>query len=197
MTKRPTRLTLDPPVMPLPAELGGHREAIEKALDTAVLAGTWPEGQTFHAADQPQAIGGVLIEALRRELVGANIAYLFREKMRSGGQVKYAKAGRSSALLEYLTSLDFVIEFNWTAWGQFTPLQRLACVDHYLCRCAKDSDSGLYVMRHPDVAEFGEIVRRYGLWTLDLRNFGRDVRSVQRDLFQEPAGAPAAAGVAE
>ncbi len=197
MAKRPARLTLDPPQMPLPAELGGHREAIEKALNIYVLGGTWPEAQTFQDADQPKAIAEVLVGALHRELVGASIAYLFREKMRRGGHVQLGSAGRASAKLEYLTGLDFVIEFNWTAWGQLSPAQRIACVDHTLCHCTKDSDSGFYVLRHPDVAEFGEIVRRHGLWYPELRAFGLDVRSAQRDLFQDPVREPATAGVAE
>lgn len=184
MTKRPPRLTLEKPQMPLPAELGGHRDAIEKALQAPVLGGTWPAAQTFMDAEQPKAIAEVLVASLHRELLGASIAYLFREKMRRGGHVQLGSAGRAAAKLEYLTGLDFVIEFNWTAWGQLSPVQRIACVDHQLCHCSKDSDSGLYVLRHPDVAEFGEIVRRHGLWYPELRAFGMDVRSAQGDLFK-------------
>lgn len=194
MTK-PARLKLEPPAMPLPADLAGHREEIEKALGTAVLAGTWPADQTYAEADQPRAIGQVLVAAVHKELRDATIAYLYREKMRRSGRIRLATASKAGARLEFLAEVDLIIEVNWTAWSTLSPLQRIALVDHELCHFDQNPDTGFYELRHHDVEEFGIIVRRYGLWTEDLRGFGQDVRSAQRELFPaQPAGTTAAGG---
>jgi len=195
MTK-PARLKLEPPVMPLPADLAKHRDAIEAALRVEVLAGTWPADQSYADALQPRAIGEVLVKAAHSELRDAAIAYLYREKMRRNGRIRLATASKAGARLEYLAGIDLIIEVNWTAWSTLSPLQRIALIDHELYHFDRNPESGFYELRHHDVEEFGIIVRRYGLWQDDLRAFAADVRSVQRDLFaaSEPAPAAAAGG---
>jgi len=151
----------------LPKVLHGHAEALIGALATALLA-EWPEGEEFAEAEQAGAIGDVLIPPIYNEIATAKIAYLFKEKMGSGERIDLGKAKRTSGLLAHLTAYDFVLVFNWTAWKACTPIQRLALVDHELAHCGR-GDDGQWTILHHEVEEFAGVVRRWGLWTSDLR----------------------------
>lgn len=170
----------------LPKELRGHREALESALATAV-PGNWPEGEAFLPAEQPEAIGQALIEALHRELRPARMAFVFKKMMRRGGaHLSLAKMKRSSGLLLYLGERDFVMIVNWTSWGALEVPQRIALIDHELCHAGVEAENGKWILLHHDVEEFGDVVRRWGLWLPDLKSFG-DVLRAQLEIF--PAAA--------
>lgn len=155
--------------MQIPDVLTSYKKEIEKALHTPVLA-AWPEDETYAEAPQPRQLAEVLLPVLHAHLAGARIAYLFREKLTRRGQVGLGKAAKASAQLAYLADFDFVITFNWTAWRELRPEQRLALVDHELCHCDKDEES--WVLKYHDVEDFTAVVRRWGLWTPDLRSMG-------------------------
>lgn len=170
--------------MQLPDVLEACRGELDAALSTAI-PGNWPEDESYLGADQPGAIAGVVIEPLHPQLALAKIGYLFREKMERRGQVRLGTAAKASSKVLFLTGLDFLIEFNWQAWRELTPKQRIALVDHELCHCERDIEKGVYTLRHHDVEEFSEIVRRWGLWTPDLCGFGRvAIGAVQEELFE-------------
>lgn len=160
--------------MKLPRVLVPVRARLETALAQPLL-GSWPEDARFRHADQPAALGGVLIEGLHRHLTSARIAYLFVEQMHDGEKVTLAKVGKASALIAYLADFDFVLKVNWTAWRELTAEQRIALIDHELCHCGVDAETSAYVMLHHDIEEFGQIVRRWGFWTEDLEGFAVEV----------------------
>lgn len=176
--------------MHLPDVLHGLADELKKAL-TYPIPGTWLEGEPFEAADQPTQVARVLIRGLHPRLINAKIAYLFREKMARRGRVRLGVAAKASSKIAYLAGYHFVLEFNWTAWRQLSPEQRIALVDHELCHCERDPESDAYLVRHHDVEEFSEIVRRWGLWTPDLRGFGLEIGqalgAVQGDMFDPEA----------
>lgn len=176
--------------MQLPAVLEPVRAAIEAALCTGLLA-AWPEKDVrFTDADQAAALGRILVRELHPELHRARIRYLFRETMSRGEWIRLGKAARAQPIVSYLADLDFILTFNWTAWKGMTREQRCALVDHELCHCGVDLEHDRFVIVHHDVEEFGAIVRRWGLWKQDLRQFA--VQAAQQ-LELLPADARAAA----
>jgi hypothetical protein len=170
----------------LPKALSAVAEELTRAVREVPIIGTWPEGEAFQTADQPQAIARALIHGYHTHLGQASIAYLYREQLERGGRVRLGVAQRASAKLRYLSEFDFILEFNWQTWNALSPPQRIALVDHELCHCVRD-DEGRYGMRRHDVEEFSEIVGRWGLWTPDLRMFNLSANNAQVDLFKDVA----------
>jgi predicted SprT family Zn-dependent metalloprotease len=163
----------------LPPALDARRRQVLEALGTPVLA-EWPEGDRLTDADQPEQIAQAIIPLLHTELASAKIAYLFRETMERQGRIRLGTAAKAGGKLAYLARVDFTIEFNWTAWLRLSPSQRLALVDHELCHCTQDTEKGTWAVRHHDVEEFGEVVRRWGLWQPDLQTFAAAVKAGQQ-----------------
>lgn len=160
-----------------------------KALNTAVPA-LWPEKVKYQKAEQPEAIGQVLRRTETFDRLGAaHLCFLFREVIETAGRTVLSQTTKAGGKLQHLTGLDFVLEFNHTAWLTLTPEQKLACVDHALAGCWRDLDSGAWQLKAPDVEEFSEVVARWGLWTMPLRGFGLAVERAQFDLFPQPAAA--------
>lgn len=154
-----------------------------KALNTPVRE-LWPEGEKFLQAEQPAEIAKILIRTeLHDRLVNAKIAYLFRPDILSRGESKLTVSARASSQLTFLTGFDLVLCFSHKQWLVLTPEQRIACVDHALSACDRDTDSGAYSVRLPDVAEFSGVVQRWGLWTPPLRGFGVAIESAQLEIF--------------
>jgi predicted metallopeptidase len=158
----------------LPEGLQFYRGAIEQALGVPI-PGAWPEAEKILPAEQPEAIGTVLVDALHRHLADARIAYVFIEDKREKDRVKLGHAAKASSKVRFLASVDYVIELNWTAWAALSAEQRIAIVDHELYHCAGKDDKGNWTERGHDVEEFGGIVSRWGLWKDDLKQFGQVV----------------------
>jgi hypothetical protein len=173
--------------MELPQELQSYRHGLDTALRTPDL-GAWPEGAKFHEADQARELAAVLIPAFHTELTRARIAFLFKEN-----HTKLGEAKRAGAQLVFLAHRDFIITFDWTRWHGLQMLQKVALVDHELEHCTTDED-GNWECRDHQVEEFGNIVRRYGLWHGGLRSFAKAVQYAleQPDLFtqREPVAEP-------
>jgi predicted metallopeptidase len=162
------------PALKLPEGLQFHEPAIAQALGVAV-PGAWPEDERILPAEQPQALGTVLVDALHRHLVDARIAWVFVKDKRERDVVRLGHAAKASTKVRFLAAVDYVIELNWTAWCTLSPAQRIAIVDHELCHCAGKDANGHWMERGHDVEEFGAIVGRWGLWKDDLKDFGRVV----------------------
>lgn len=164
-------------------------DAIERALAVHVLA-VWPEHTPFTTAEQPAAIGAVLVSTLHRHLAGAQIGYVFREDISSHDKTTLAKASKAGSKLGFFTGLDLCIDVNHTAWLTLSSEQRVALIDHELCHFGlEETDKGeKYVLLSHDVEEFGAIVSRWGLWKSDLYAFGRVVAE-QGELFAPPGRA--------
>ncbi|MDQ3806363.1 MAG: hypothetical protein M3416_21350 [Acidobacteriota bacterium] len=56
-------------------------------------------------------------------------------------------------------------------WRVLKPEEREAYLDHYVTRCALHEDKGTPVKRKPDVVEFGEVLKRRGLYRPNLKTF--------------------------
>lgn len=66
---------------------------------------------------------------------------------------------------------DYILTLNGDAWPEMTDKQKRALVDHELYHMAKKKgrEGTKFVLRHHDVEEFIEIVKRYGNWSPNLK----------------------------
>jgi hypothetical protein len=172
----------------LPTTLRAVREELNTALRKPVL-GAWPDECDFHDAPQPKAIGEILVDELHTHLANRRIGFLFREEIKSGGQVKGALASKVSGKLHYYTELEFMVEVNWTIWRELRPAQRIALIDHELCHFGtEDGENGLKLLLLPhDVEEFSAIVQRWGLWDRGLIAFNRAINHQMSLFLDQPA----------
>jgi hypothetical protein len=175
----------------LPDVLREHRDEILDALKVHVPL-VWDDEQSFMAAEQPAKLGAVLVEAIHDTLGKARIGYLFKEKMKAGGdRVKLGHAERVGAKLEYFANVDFLIVINWQTWLVLPDFAKIALIDHELCHCTIDvTDKGdeIPTLVHHDVEEFGAVVSRWGLWKRDVALFARILKKApapQIDFFTE------------
>jgi hypothetical protein len=167
-------MNMTPDALPLPEGLEINRRAVEEALGLPV-PGAWPEGEAVVKAEQPAALALAMIPLLHRHLQDARIACLFVQDKREKQKVRLGHAAKTSSKVRFLADVDYLIEFNWTAWRNLTAAQRVALVDHELCHCAGRDDKGKWVERAHDVEEFTAIVGRWGLWKDDVRQFANVV----------------------
>lgn len=167
----------------LPHELQPSYPKLVAALSVPDLA-MWPEGETIQEAQQFGAIAALLIQALHPRIRSIRFAYLYRESLERGGEIKLATVGKASAKIRFLTNFEFIIDVNWKAWRELTGPQRLALVDHELCHCDRDENGHAILLPH-DVEEFGSIIKRWGLWRPDVVTFAQAMR--QLDFFMRPA----------
>lgn len=138
-----------------------------------------------------------LIDLYHEPLKEARIGVIMRsEAPRSGGRIVYGQAEKVSVKAQLHVPYDFLI---WLAKDQFqllAPLQREALIDHELCHCQWDMDTGASIRPH-DVEEFTEILERYGYWWPRAAEFA--VVAQQAQLFDGERGGVIAldVGVAE
>lgn len=182
-----TTATQERPTLRLPGELRSYQSAILEALSVAQLR-DWPEGEKYHDALQPEAIGHVLVGALHDELVNAEIGYLFREKLTDRDRVRLAQASKVSGKLAHYTHLTFLIEVNFAEWILLPDAKKIAVIDHELCHFTIGEDSEgnpkPALVSH-DVEEFNAIVRRWGTWKRDLERFAHAITSYEQlDVFE-------------
>lgn len=140
-------------------------------------------------------------------LDGLTIAVIGRpQAAKSKGKVVLAKTSVPSeatgALIQdAMGVVHYVIEVGLDAWAALTPAQRTACLDHELCHClGVDEESGRPKLVGHDAEEFGQVIRRHGLWRPDLESFAEAVASqLERQLIRmgatgDPLGAEARGG---
>jgi hypothetical protein len=182
-----TGTAIEPKTLKLPDALRSHHDALVKALATPIFFEWDDEGLAYVKADQPAAIGRVLISAIHYELANAKIGYVFRKKMADHDRKRMAQASRVGGKLNYFSNLDLLIEVNHEEWVMLSDERRIALIDHELCHFSLNIDDDgkkSYALLSHDVEEFAAIVRRWGLWKVDLERFGRAVESSrQLDIF--------------
>lgn len=170
----------------LPDILREHQAEIADALTRPSLR-TWSKGDTYQPALQAAAIGAVLVDAIHTHLVGAEIGYLFKEKIAKRDRTVLAQASKVSGKTAYYSHLDLLVEVNWQQWTFAGPADKIALIDHELSHFGREEDDKgrtQYVLLSHDLEEFGAIVRRWGLWKPDVRAFAHAIRDVQQsDLF--------------
>ena len=128
-----------------------------------------------------------LIDLYHEPLKEARIGVIMRsEAPRSGGRITYGKAEKVSPKAQVHVPYDFII---WLAKDQYqllAPLQREALIDHELCHCEWDMDTGASIRPH-DIEEFTEILQRYGYWWPHAEEFAAVAQ--QAELFERTPGA--------
>jgi len=164
---------------------------------------------TFTMAPELATRADKLIRKHHTHLKGIPILYVWRDKAtRAGGRLVLGKASRLTGRNAYLVGAAiagqgelydyehdddqdhtrFVIEIAADVWLLLTDdNERDALLDHELSHCRLD-DEGRLVLRDHDVSEFAHIVKRYGLWRDDLREFGEAVEhQLSLELEPEPS----------
>ncbi len=92
------------------------------------------------------------------------IGFVFRsEPLKKGGRLAIGNTSKVSPKYSAHVDLNFIIWLAKDAWDNLTLMQRKALIDHELCHI---SPAGR-LLSH-DIEEFTEIIKRYGLWTMDL-----------------------------
>jgi len=125
----------------------------------------WPGPEPYMDANLPAACARLIVKAWHPELQGARFAHLYRQKL--GGTDPCRVIGRAKKAgpeLVHLAQVDFIITYSFTAWIGLEWHQRLALIDHELSHCGKDVDGAGWVTVPHDLAEFGNVVRRWGPW---------------------------------
>lgn len=169
----------------LPKALEPVAAELHDACNVALLA-AWPEDPkpTYTDAAQPAAIARCLRKVIHDNLAGAEIAWLFKETL---GDTLGAKMARASGAQGHLAEVDFYCVVSWEKWRMLSHRARVALVDHELCHCSKDVDSGKYVIVEHDIEEFTAIAARWGTWRLELKRFRDALKSSQYELGLETA----------
>ena len=127
-----------------------------------------------------------LNRAYHPELVEAKIAlaWLYDVKPDRDGHMTLGWARKESDLHRQLHGYDIIIGLNYDWWhdNQVSDSQRKALLDHELCHVKPvvDDDGSVrlddlgntvwYIRKH-DLEEFGEVVRRHGMYKQNLETF--------------------------
>jgi hypothetical protein len=157
----------------VPEVLRTKGEAFDRALARPMLIRTedqWKE-EAYAEAEQPEAVGAVLVETLHPHLINAAVGYLYRKEMARNGAEVWAKASKVGGKLAHYTHLDFLIEVNWSRWLMLSDERRIALIDHELMHCGYDGEHDRYVLVPHDLEEFNAIARRWGSWRPSMAHF--------------------------
>lgn len=145
-------------------------------------------------ADEPEAIGKILIAKSHPHLATARIVYVFtNQTRRKCDRVRLGSAAKMSHIQRFLASAyqsvesgpDFILIFDANIWPQLTDKQQQALTEHEICHCCVYVKSGLtwrrllndenkgdysewkYGLRGHTIEEFYEVVEKYGFWRED------------------------------
>jgi len=164
-----------------------------------------------------QELAGPLIAEHHAHLTDARILFLFTTaKRKKANRVVLGTAARLGVVARYLSSglesidtgYDFMILLSEKQWSSLKAAQRLALVDHCLCRCGQrvtvntrtGAETVTWCTLAPDVEEFSAVVERHGLWLKSQQEFhkraGRQL-PLEEDVEASRARAPRRKTVAE
>lgn len=163
----------------------------------------------YSAAPDVEKVARQLINRYHTHLATARIDYVLivkRDKdgnpqpVESKGKQLWGRARKVTGLNAFLSRKQgsegaedyFVIEIDAFVWGRINAKVREALVDHELCHCTYDGDMDKPSIRSHDVEEFGEVIRRHGLWRPEVESFVR-IGAEQMKLGFEPPTASAKA----
>ena len=115
-------------------------------------------------------------------VVGGKVVLGTCKKMGSLPAYLYGRSRGSS--VEASNEPVFAIVISLAPWAILSESQRAALVDHELHHCGVDAGA-IYVAPH-DIEEFSEVVRRHGLWQVELQAFvDIAMRARQPGLFEK------------
>jgi len=138
-------------------------------------------------ANEVEDFAKVVIANRLPELVAAKIQYLFKEKCsKSAGKLIIGDTKKATPKENFLAGgCDYVLVIGEDGWKDLSPKEREASVHRLLCFCFVDVDEEtndyIYKLKKPDIQEFTENVRVYGLWTEGLQDFGKSIKTVNFD----------------
>ncbi len=138
-----------------------------------------PKGYT--PAPEVEAIAQDLIDQYHDYLRRVRIEYVFvTELVKSGGRYIWGKARKISGLNAWLATPEeersdepnpfFVMEIVLPIWNKLDDKARVALVDHELCHFSTDESDDPVLLPH-DLEEFGNVVRRHGLYRPEVEFF--------------------------
>lgn len=131
------------------------------------------KGPKYTHAPEVEELAAKLINDHHSHLAEARIKYLFRNgKWQSKGKSTLGKAKLAAEDARFLGQYDFIIMISTDAWNSAVPAYREALVDHELQHldCAEDkAGNKKWSIQDHDVQEFVSVVRRHGLWEVDLQ----------------------------
>lgn len=154
-----------------PLVLDGTLEELKEALDR--VADSAAQSGKYRFAAEVEEIARKLIAEHHPHLASAKIAYLMADKLPPvRGRPRGGMAAKASERERALHGYDFVITINREVWRELTPAQREALVDHELSHCGL-SVTGCWTILPHDLEEFAGVVKRHGLWSEDVRAFGK------------------------
>lgn len=111
-----------------------------------------------------------LIEKHHQRLEGFRIAFVFRsEPGMSKGNKVYGRVSKVNDQTKVYFSYDFLIWISEPDWTNFGDHQRQALVDHLLCFCGQNPETGGATLNGPDIIEFSSVLERWGIWRKELR----------------------------
>jgi len=144
----------------------------------------------FDPAEAVEKIAKKLIPKYHPYLANCKIAYLFKNKpMTSKGCEVLGTAEKVSKKNHALSGYHFIITVSYPSWNDLSDAKRRAVVDHELAHCFVDDDEKTgdpkYSILPHDVEEFGEIIRRHGLYTTNLVRIGRVVEDALESLSKD------------
>lgn len=125
-----------------------------------------------------------LIAKYHTHLINAQVAYLFRNKpMKKGDRELAATAEKVSAKNKVLSKYDFIITISYELWKTLSDAVKIAVLDHELTHCfitenEKTGETQYKILNH-DVEEFGDVIRRNGLYNIDLVHIGNVIETAK------------------
>lgn len=132
---------------------------------------------SYDPADEVEEYAKPLISKYHTHLVNCKIAYLFKnKKITLKGREVVATAEKVSPKNKVLSGYDFIITVSYPKWKELDEAIKHAAIDHELAHCwveddEKTGETKIKILPH-DVEEFGEIVKRHGLYTVNLVKLG-------------------------
>ena len=113
------------------------------------------------------------------ELKGYAIAYIGKPKLGTrAGKSIMAKIRRASPLESFLSGFEIVLMIDTDTWENLEIPQRTALLDHEFCHVTVELDKAgneKLVMVGHDLEEFGDVVRRHGVWLPDIGQFAQQL----------------------
>lgn len=157
---------------------------------------------THWAAPEVRRVAERLIVEHHRHLQGVRMEYLFQsEASRRNGRITFGTAQKVTGWKALLSTPDvaddpegtsegleyFLITIAHDMWLLMPPKARTALVDHELSHCYVEmsDDDVLLSMRSHEIEEFSGVLKRHGLWRVDLIDFVRRVGPEEVSIWQD------------
>lgn len=126
--------------------------------------GNWPtNGDKFIVDEELKEYGKFLVKKYRADLVGMNIAYVFKQKASKNGDITINGTAKiESDLQKVLHGLDALIIIGWDEWCAMDVDNKLRIMFTEIEKIVWDEKSGKLKTRLPEVSTFPSVVKVFG-----------------------------------